>query len=127
MVDVLVVVVAITLAGGLWVWLLSWIACDLTVKGSHGRYVARSVRRFSQWAAAGYYLLFTPYKFYQHDWFWGSVYLLATYICFKSILDFYNSDEDDFWKRGKKKLKKALRRARENLRVRKPVAAGGFA
>lgn len=125
--STLAVVVALIFTVNLYVWLVAWLISDWAAKGTHLRFVCRSVRGFTQWPTLLFYLVSTPMQFMDQDWFWGSVYILATFICISSIREYFKDDEDDIWKRGKKKLKKAWRKARENLRVRRPVLAGGFA
>jgi myo-inositol catabolism protein IolC len=131
--NLLIGITALAMSLAVWAWLVSWILSDFFAKGTHGRYVCRTVQRPTQWMAGMFYLVYTPYKFQQHDWFWAVLYLFATYACLKSIWDFYHpDDEDDMWKRGKKKIKKLARAAKRRARALKPrvlvpVSAGGAA
>lgn len=126
------IVTATLLTVNLYMWLFSWAFSTMFAPGTRGRFAARTVRRPTQWLAALFYLIATPAQFFQHDYFWGSVYIFATYVCWKSVWEFYHDDEDDAWKRGKKKLKKAFKKLVRRARAMKPAfptlaPAGGAA
>lgn len=121
------VLLSILVQVGVWGWLASWCIGGFAAKGTQLRFVCRSIQRFTQWVALAVYLISVPVDAYNREWFWCAISCLALLIVVDSIREFFKDDDDDIWKRGKKKLKKAWRKARENLRAPKVVPAGGFA
>lgn len=119
--------VALLIHASVWAWLISWIVGGFSAKGTRLRFVSRSVQRYTQWVALVVYLISIPVDAYNRDWFWFGVSCLALLVVVDSIREFFKEDDDDIGKRGKKKLKKAWRKARENLRAPKVVPASGVA
>lgn len=119
--------ISLVMAVGSWVYIPTMIVHDMSVKGTARRYKCRSIMRPTQWLCEGDMVRLLGHVIvHDHMHWWFTFALLGQIWCVffygVRIWFFYQSDEDDWWKNTKKRVKRWLRRAaRTRIRVRIPV------
>jgi hypothetical protein len=108
------------LTAALFLFVFGYLKMSWSVRGSHGRYVGRTICRATQWLALADQVLdiidntvslrfwIVPFNIYNIYWI------------SKSIREFYDSDEDDWFKGRKKKIAKWVRGKLESARDKVP-------
>lgn len=99
-------------------FLFAYIMHGTAVRGSHMRYVTRSVLRPTQWMAVAYFAVRIIVNQQDGDIFFTMLSIFNTAWIADSIRQFYKSDEDDwFTGRGKKIMRWLRRKLTFNIRV----------
>lgn len=119
MVTLFAFILALLWVGSVFAFLGAYFVSEFAVRGTHRAYVSRGIRRLTQWPALSYSIVFGAVAIHNGDWMMVLHAYNAVWISL-SIRKFYRDDEDDFWKRGKKKLKKVARKLARRARELKP-------
>lgn len=116
-------IIQVVLLAPAMVFVFAWFFLQMTVRGSHNRYVLRSIIRPTQWLAIAHFSL-SLYDYAAEYVSTGEGILwviIGTYNCSwisVSIWNFYKSDEDDWFSgRGKKIMAGLKRKLRFSIRV----------
>lgn len=117
---VVLAVIKMVLLVGLFVFLVGYFRYHATVKGSHGRYVARTILRYSQWLAVADQAVGLVLNLGTMDFWIVPINIYNLYWIGKFIQEFYDSDEDDWFKKTKRKLVKWGKRKLESIKARAP-------
>ena len=105
---------------GLFVFLFGYYKYSNSVKGSHGRYVGRSIVRYTQWLAIADQATSLVTNIGTMDFWVVPFNIYNLYWIGKFVKEFYDSDEDDWFKKTKKKLASWFKRKLESVRSRVP-------
>lgn len=108
---------------GLFVFLFGWIKHRNSVKGSHQRYVARSIVRYTQWLALADQAVSLVVNVGTMNFWLVPFNVYNLYWIGKFVKEFYDSDEDDWWKKTKRKLVKWAKTKLESIKARAPQLA----
>lgn len=103
-----------------------WLALIMTnhaVRGSRKRYVYRTLLRPLQWIALSNWVLEVVIHSEAHSYFWVGLNILNALWTAVEIRKFYASDEDDWWSKTGKRIKRWAKRTARSLvpKVQVPV------
>ena len=121
--EVIYVVVRMICFVGLFAFLFGWIKYRGAVKGSHERFVARTIVRPTQWLALADQAISLVVNASHLDGIFVALNILNLYWIGKFVKEFYDSDEDDWWKKTRKKLVKWAKGKLESIKARAPQLA----
>lgn len=90
----------------IWPFLFGYIQYRTSVKGSHRRYIARTILRPLVHIIPVYFAIMAFVRLVDHDYFFLVCDLYNTYWTSKFVKEFHSDDDDDWWSKTGKKLRR---------------------